>query len=484
MDHQKSLPTAPHLQTHSTCPECEEIYQSRYQMGYNNICIKKGDEHKAAFITNQGLFEPTVMFFGLTNSPTTFQTMMNAIFAEEIAEGWLIVYMDNILVATKDNQEFHDQCIHRMLKKLKKHDLYLKPEKYVFDQKRIEFLGVILEGRTIQMDPAKVKGMVDWPPPQNITDICSFLGFTGFYHYFIPNYSLITQPMIQLTWKNAMFNWDHNCTHAFKHLKSLMCTKPILQQPDYTKAFFLVTDASAYSMGAILLQEGELNPRTKTPMLCPVAYYSNTFTPTKQNYDIYEWEFLGVLKALKHFRPHVAAMEIPVTILTDHANLTHWKATRKVNRWVARWFAEIQDYNLVIKHIPRKIHTAPDMLSRPPGVDWGKQDNTDIILLPPSLFIVTAAVQDNMLKAKVKEAQQKQIAEMEFWCDTHGVRKLPEGYAKEWRLVVPSGLVLRQELMAQFHNSPTVGHPGRDNTLTLIPSIIGGLGWPAGSKDT
>ena len=71
--------------------------------GYNNICIKEGDEYKAAFITNQGLFEPTVMFFGLTNSPATFQTMMNAIFTKEIAEGWLIVYMDDILVATKDD---------------------------------------------------------------------------------------------------------------------------------------------------------------------------------------------------------------------------------------------------------------------------------------------------------------------------------------------------------------------------------------------
>ena len=142
-----------------------------------------------------------------------------------------------------------------------------------------------------------------------------------------------------------------------------MCVKPILWQPNYTKAFFLATDASAYGMGTVLSQEGELNPRTNKLMLCPVAYYSNTFTPIEQNYDIYEREFLGVLKALKHFRPHIAATEIPVTILTDHTNLTHWKATRKVNRHVARWFTEIQDYNLIIKHMPGKIHTAPDMLS-------------------------------------------------------------------------------------------------------------------------
>ena len=161
-------------------------------------------------------------------------------------------------------------------------------------------------------------------------------------------------------------------------------------------------------------------------------------------------------------------MEIPVTILTDHTNLTHWKAMRKVNRWVARWFTEIQDYNLTIKHVPGKIHTTPDMLSRPPGADQGKQDNADIVLLPPSLFIATAKAQDNMLRAKVKEAQSKQKREMEFWCNTQGVRKLPEGYVKGWKLVVPSGLVLRQELIVQFHNSPTAGHPGRDNTLALV----------------
>ena len=167
--------------------------------GYNNVHIKEGDEHKAAFITNQGLFKPTIMFFGLTNSLATFQTMMNVIFAKEIAEGWLIVYMDDILVAMKDDQKFHDQCVHQMLENLKKHDLYLKPEKCIFDQKRIEFLGVILEGGTIQMDLAKVKGVADWPPPQSVTDICSFSGFMGFYCCFILNYSLNAQPLIQLT---------------------------------------------------------------------------------------------------------------------------------------------------------------------------------------------------------------------------------------------------------------------------------------------
>jgi hypothetical protein len=84
-------------------------------------------------------------------------------------------------------------------------------------------------------------------------------------------------------------------------------------------------------VGAVLSQEGEINPHTQKPMLCPVAYYLATFTPTQRNYTIYEREFLGAYMPLMKFRPHLAATEIPVTILTDHANLLHWKLPQKVN---------------------------------------------------------------------------------------------------------------------------------------------------------
>jgi hypothetical protein len=140
-------------------------------------------------------------------------------------------------------------------------------------------------------------------------------------------------------------------------------------------------------VGAVLSQEGELNPRTKKPTQHPIAYYSATFTPTERNYNIYEQELLAILKALEHWRPHLAATEVPVLVLTDHANLTFWKNPRKVNRRVARWFATLQDYNLLIKHVPGKLHATPDILSRPPGMDKGEDDNQDMILLPKKSFI-------------------------------------------------------------------------------------------------
>jgi len=102
--------------------------------GYNNICIKEGNEYKAAFKTSEGLFELTVMFFGLTNSPATFQTMMDDIFQEEVAQGWLCIYMDNMIIATEDDEVLHELHVNHILDKLEKFDLFLKPEKCKFHQ--------------------------------------------------------------------------------------------------------------------------------------------------------------------------------------------------------------------------------------------------------------------------------------------------------------------------------------------------------------
>ena len=105
------------------------------------------------------------------------------------------------------------------------------------------------------MDPIKTKGIADWKTPQNLKDVCAFLGFTGFYQYFVPNYSKIARPLIELTKKAVPFHWGKTQLKAFKTLKSLMCSHPVLKQPNYTKPFFLSTDASAYSVGAVLSQD-------------------------------------------------------------------------------------------------------------------------------------------------------------------------------------------------------------------------------------
>lgn len=148
--------------------------------GYHNVRIKEGDEAKAAFVTNRGLFEPKVMFFGLTNSPATFQSLMNSIFADLIAEGKVAVYLDDILIWSSDLVE-HRKIIHEVLKRLEENDLFLRPEKCEFEKTEIEYLGLIIRQGEVAMDPVKVKAVTEWPAPRNLKEVRSFVGFANFY---------------------------------------------------------------------------------------------------------------------------------------------------------------------------------------------------------------------------------------------------------------------------------------------------------------
>jgi hypothetical protein len=157
------------------------------QWEYPNVRIKEEDKWKPAFRINCGLFEPLVMFFGLTNSPATFQSMMNKIFEKLIAKGHVVVYMDNILVFT-NSLEHHRQVVCKVLKILRQNDLYLKATKCAFEQTKIEFLGMIIEHNHLSMDPIKVDGILSWPKPKNVTDVQALAGFTKFYKRFIDGY--------------------------------------------------------------------------------------------------------------------------------------------------------------------------------------------------------------------------------------------------------------------------------------------------------
>ena len=156
---------------------------------YNNVRIADGDEWKAMFITELGLFEPTVMFFSMCNLPTTFQHMMDHLFVHQLVGGWLLIYMDDMLIATDDDTVLDIDCIQQSLQVLRDNDLYIKPSKCKFLQCRIKFLGFIIENGTLSMDPVKVKGIANWPLPQTLRQLCSFLGFCNFYHRFILQYA-------------------------------------------------------------------------------------------------------------------------------------------------------------------------------------------------------------------------------------------------------------------------------------------------------
>jgi hypothetical protein len=286
---------------------------------YNNIRIKEGDEYKAAFKTNMGLFENTVMPFGLRNAPSVFQRMMNTEFADIIATGKVIIYMDDILVATRNDLEEHRQLVHQILARLQKMDLYLKPAKCTFETRKIEFLGVILEDGTVTMDPVKVAGVEEWKEPKTVKDIHKFLGFCNFYRCFIRNFSSIAKPLNTLLKKDVKWNFGNTEKTVFEQLKKLICEEPVLIQPDQTKPFEVEVDASNYAVGAVSMQRDDKN------VLHPVAFFSKTMNEAQRNYNVYNKELLGLREMFRNWRHYLHQAAHKVKVYTDHANLLFWK---------------------------------------------------------------------------------------------------------------------------------------------------------------
>jgi hypothetical protein len=120
------------------------------------------------------------MFFGLCNSPSTFQNMMNNIFVIELKDGWILIYMDDILIFSKDLNNLRQKMLN-VLKKLQNNDLYLNLDKCVFKAKEVEYLGMIIRENKITMDPTKLAGIANWPTPVTVKQVRSFLGFGNFY---------------------------------------------------------------------------------------------------------------------------------------------------------------------------------------------------------------------------------------------------------------------------------------------------------------
>jgi hypothetical protein len=251
------------------------LHQARRPLGYNNVCIHKGDEWKAMFRTNRGLFEPLVMYFGLTNSLATFQMMMNEILQDLITEGVVSVYLDDILIFTNSMEE-HCRITRLVLDCMHEHKLYLQPEKCEFEQTRIEYLGVIISHNKVEMDPVKIAGVADWPMPSNKKEVQSFVSFVNFYQCFIPGFSDHAHALFDLTMKDVRFIWGLPQEDSFMKLKELITSAPVLVLPNDDLPFRLEADGSGITMGAVLSQQ-----QVDNNVWHPVAFLSKVLNPVE-----------------------------------------------------------------------------------------------------------------------------------------------------------------------------------------------------------
>src|SRR5258705_6448717 len=185
------------------------------------------------------------MFFGMCNSPMTFQMMMNDILQDFIHNGEAICYMDDILVysCTLSN---HQQIVHQVLSTLWKQRLFLKPEKCKFEQKEVKYLGLVILKDHVAMDLTKVHGVTEWLTPMKVKEVQSFLGFMNFYWKFIHDFSNIAHPLYALTCKTQQWVWGSPEQEAFNALKKAVTSAPVLTFPSQSDHFCLECDTSNF----------------------------------------------------------------------------------------------------------------------------------------------------------------------------------------------------------------------------------------------
>lgn len=344
---------------------------------YHLVRIAEGDEWKTTFRTRYGSFEWLVMPFGLSNAPAAFQRFMNDIFSDLVDE-CVIVYLDDILIYSSDPSA-HKKHVKEVLRRLRQHGLYARPDKCEWHVDRVEYLGYILSPDGLTMASDKIKTIQDWPEPRKVKDVQSFLGFANFYRRFIYNYSDIVVPLTRLTRKGTIFAFTDLAREAFVRLKEAFVSAPVLTHWIPDRPIIVETDASDYALAAILsieLENGEIHP---------VAFHSRTFNSTELNYDVHDKELFAIFEGFRIWRHYLEGAGDPIDVVTDHKNLEYFATTKLLNRRQARWSEYLSQFNLIVRFRPGKLGTKPDALTRRWDV-YPKEGGSDYARVNPHNF--------------------------------------------------------------------------------------------------
>jgi hypothetical protein len=422
------------------------------------------------------------MYFGLTNSPATFQMMMNEIFQDLISKGVISAYLDNILIFTNSLEE-HRRITCLVLDRMCEHKLDLRPEKCKFEKVRIEYLGVIISHNKVEMDPVKIAGVVDWPMPANKKEVQSFIGCVNLYRRFIPGFSHHACALFDLTMKDVRFIWGLPQEDPFMKLKELVTLAPVLVLPNDDLLFRLEADSSGIATGAVLSQQ-QVNDNAWHP----VAFLSKALNPVERNYEIHDTEIVAIIRGLEEWRHYLEGARHPVEIWTNHKNLEYFRVAQKLNCRQARWSLYLSRFDFMLHHKPGRSMGKPDALSRRADHGSGQGDNNNLTLLAPELFRihVLAGVrlegdERNILR-EVRRSLKDDTQEESVANAARELRKdKGRGTVKsaEWsesdgllmfcgKIYVPKDRDLRRRIVEQHHNTHIARHAGHFKTLELV----------------
>ena len=325
----------------------------------------------------------------------------------------------------------------------------------------------------------------------------------GYHCMFIPGFSSITAPITQLFSKNIPFEWTPDCIQAIRELKKCIIAAPVLVHPDPSKQFELEVNVSQIATGAILYQREPPVQRPdgmeKPGPHYPVRFYSQKFTSTKQNYPIYDWEFLAIMHGLRNWDYLLKGTEKPVLIYTNHASLHYYHDPRKIGPGVAGYLPECKQYNMLLEYKPGTSNQADSLSRREDHDNRSNPDNEDIIVWPDKYFCkqhtsIQATSMDrsnpgnrqpggdgciqvmdwntleNNLDSKIKLVQYQNQDKLKIWATAFKQITLADRmqYYHGNALVVMVDNKLRRGVTSLFHDQLTAGHPGISKTLQLI----------------
>ena len=321
--------------------------------GYWQIPMREEDKKFTAFTTYKGLYQFRVMPFGLVNAPATFNRLMKQMLGNAEA---LDNYVDDVLAHTKDWQS-HLKAMKDFLTRLRTANLTLRPSKCSVGFPAVTFLGHRVGNEVLEPKTELVTKILQAPRPVNKKQLRSFLGLTGYYHRFIPNYATVASPLTDLTRKGEPneLQWNNEHERAFETLKARIANPPILKLPDNSKEYVLRTDASNVGIGAVLFQE-------ENDVKHPVAFASRKLLPREVNYSTIEKECLALVWAIQKFEVFLYGKKFLLEV--DHKPLEYLKKTAYTNGRLMRWAMVLQQYNYFVRHIKGSQNVGADFMSR------------------------------------------------------------------------------------------------------------------------
>jgi hypothetical protein len=410
--------------------------------GYHQIRMHERDVEKTAFRTHHGHFEFLVTPFGLTNAPSTFQSLMNEIF-RDVRRKFVLVLFDDILIYSRSWGEHMDHLA-IVFNILWTNKLYVRKSKCNFGQIRVNYLGHVIDREGVAVDPEKIRSMLEWPRPSTLKALRGFLGLTGYYRKFIQNYGVIARPLTQLLKKDA-FKWNAEAEQALLQLKTAMTQAPVLAMPDFSKTFVIECDASGFGLGAILMLDRR-----------PIAFFSQVLQGRNLSLSAYEKEMMALVAAIKKWRPYLLGQKFVVR--TDHRNLKYLWDQTIVTEAQQKWLVKLVGYDFVIEYKKGSENSAADALSR-------QMEGTLMAISQPVPQWIEPIQHEIRSDPHLQELLEKIQAG-----DIQGPWHVHSGiiYFKN-RIYLAAKSALTPTIIAEFHNAT---HEGYHKSLQRLRSVF------------